>query len=440
MESGLVVSVGLWPASWEKVTYRHNEGAAQREVRRALQRRQEMLKRLKERAATLPDGEKRRAVRGYIFSDTARLAHLTYQLETNLRRFTVPARHLIETARSIRMDEPEREPVRMFFKTKPTGKSRAVFDYPLRAKVRQKVIKDVARAVCGIGDHQYGCTKGAVAARRDLAEAIRTNPFAYVVSADIQSFFDSISLDAVVDAAMLPRGVAETVLSEDSYRVQGQERRPNDASSVPRPNSTCEGPSGARPRLATGSACSSHLAEAAIANLRSQIEERVGQSVSIFVYVDDIVILARTRDEAERLWRVLADVLNEHPAGPFSLRGSHADAAIIRSLEEGFTFLGAVFQRLPSGALWVDREPDAALDFIVGARQELNDCYMLRDRYRGHCDGMTYRGDVPAALRQRIEGARGAFPDCRGFLRRLKRVETTEAYELAVEFGDLGVF
>lgn len=427
-----------WPASWEKVTYRHNEAAAQREVRRAIHRREAMLRRLCEIAGNRTESEKRRAVRLFIFSDTARLAHLAHQLVPNLREFTVPARHLIETARTIRMDQTEQEPVRVVLKVKPTGKQRATYDYPLRAKVRQRVIKDVARCICGSGDFQFGCRGGAVTARKELADALRTNSFAYVVSADIRSFFDSISLDAVVEAALLPQGVAEAVLSEDSYQVLGGRGVPATFSPNQGTNSMREGPSGARSRLITGSACSSHLAEAAIAGLRSQIEERVGNSVVIFVYVDDIVILARTRDEAERLWRALADVLSEHPAGPFSLRGSRTDETIIRSLEEGFTFLGAQFQALDGGGIWIDREPDSALDFIAGVRQELHDCYMLRDRYLGSARGMAYSGDIPASLKQRIDGARGAFPDCRGFLRRLTRVELTEARELAVEFGEFG--
>lgn len=175
----------------------------------------------------------------------------------------------------------------------------------------------------------------------DQIQAVLTSSRQGVVCADITRAFASVNMDAVYDLPYLPEPLTRRAIDYRSHRFVRRERseyarevaiavRTNDGDLERSPSGLMEG---------------SPASNAIFSVLMDDLPDHLGEGISVFLYCDNIILIAPTVSRALQAREALARYLTGHRAGPFAIR-SHVGLA-----GEGFDHLGY--------RLWKRRTTDA---------------------------------------------------------------------------------
>ena len=256
--------------------------------------------------------------------------------------------HTLAEIREIAADlsayKPCKEPVRLRFKPKASGKGyRPITSHGLRRRTLQTLAADLLHAKFGDDPSDYLVkNKGADQACLRIKELIEEG-FDYWVLADIENFYRSIQKEGARQALDLPNALNSNCIWL-SPKVPLIIRRPNPV------GESIEGsPYNNRPynlldetilqELSQGSRASPRTASA----LLGPILRGPAPPEQVVFHGDDIALAARSLEEATALKKALRASLEAHPAGSFRLK-----KLAIRHVSEGLDFCGYRITRKPA--------------------------------------------------------------------------------------------
>lgn len=158
-----------------------------------------------------------------------------------------------------------------------------------------------------------------------------------VVSADIRQAFASVNIDAVYELPYLPEPLIRGAIDYRSHSFVRRERseyvRIVDLVSRDNHDEVERCPSG----LLEGSPASNAI----FSVLMDDLPSHVGEDIHVFVYCDNIVLIAPSMSRAQRAQETLARYLSGHPAGPFDV------ISAVTSARTHFDHLGYSIRREP---------------------------------------------------------------------------------------------
>ncbi len=235
-------------------------------------------------------------------------------------------------------------------------------------------------------DWQYGGRGGRNRAASDLKNEMDGGQYSWRVSADIQSFYPSLSHQDLVRKLNLPRRVIESHVLSSAYRgrmvVGGNMRSPSNV---------LHGEQEVRDRCGVlqGSACSPLVADVFLSERLRQVARGHSLDCRAFCYVDDFVFLLKSYDDAQCLIKALLDVFTDAPARPLTFKYLEA-----KPLNQEFRFLGYDF--IPqSGGVAVD----IPLDKVAGQENHVMELAKGRRQSRGVRSGRVNDNPIDAALK-----------------------------------------
>lgn len=341
-----------WKASWsETIAVPGSEEAAAIILARAHNANQSMVNVLRESAIS----SKRkitRLSRAYFRSDLARIA--AYNRAVTRRESAeraaakaagepAPCRMtaLQRVARGLNLNAFRQSQRRARIKNVPKSSGRGLRDIWLfddEAKALQLMVAQCLKPSKQWDQDQYLFEGGVPACCWKLVAALKQTTRAFVYKADISNCYGSFDPEVVARALPIPEVVTRNVVLCEGYIPYGDV-----------PVSLLRHRGGGFSGIPGGSACSPMVAEIILAPLIEYVRHalvELGISGEIFVYADDFVVATDTREDAYAIERVLRDGLATVSAGSLRLGTSE-----VRSVDEGFRFLGVWFERNAYGGV-----------------------------------------------------------------------------------------
>ncbi len=166
----------------------------------------------------------------------------------------------------------------------------------------------------------------------DQIRAVLTSSTQVVVSADITRAFASVNIDAVYELPYLPEPLIRRAIDYREHRFVRRERseyarefylatrgRSNDGDLERSPSGLMEG---------------SPASNAVFSVLLDDLPDHLDEGIHVFVYCDNIILIAPSMSRALQAREALARYLIEHRAGPFGIR------SCIGTVGEGFDHVG----------------------------------------------------------------------------------------------------
>ena len=175
----------------------------------------------------------------------------------------------------------------------------------------------------------------------DQIRAALTSPVQGVVCADITRAFASVNMDAVYDLPYLPEPLTRRAIDYRSHRFVRRERSEyaRDVALAVRSYD------GDLERSPSGLMEGSPASNAIFSVLMDDLPDHFGEGISVFLYCDNIILIAPTVSRALQAREALARYLTEHRAGPFDMR------SYVGEVGEGFDHLGyRLWKRRTGGA------------------------------------------------------------------------------------------
>jgi hypothetical protein len=191
---------------------------------------------------------------------------------------------------------------------------RLTIDFGIENRALQYLLLLVLREVVELHPDQYGNRGGVHPAIKRVVEAM-SEGYLWATEFDIKDFFASFEGNEALSPLPVPRRVGEKVLISEFLTL------------IPGPTliciAGCEGDAEhnplsdklvkARQGIPPGSAASSFVAEALLADTIHAIP-KIGVVVA---YIDNFLLLAKTKDDVVSMSKALGSALKAHPAGPF---------------------------------------------------------------------------------------------------------------------------
>jgi len=246
------------------------------------------------------------------------------------------------TADRVNLWAASQEEVRETMLPKATG-WRHIYSFGLDHRTRQEMVRRVIAARGDLHDAQRSARGGGLeGVSRDVCEALRSG-YNYAVLLDIQNFYPSIGREVLATRLKMPARVVDANMSPENFNVrtslvgdnaQGRGSTPLDGMTMFRMRSSRA--NGYRRGLPQGSAASSIIAEA----IMKDLVQALPQGVVAFSWCDDILVLTRTRTDADLSVARIRAAAAANPAGPFGFKRVQ-----IRRVQDGFDFLGMRFRR-----------------------------------------------------------------------------------------------
>jgi hypothetical protein len=226
--------------------------------------------------------------------------------------------------------------------------------FGLEHRARQEMLRTALMNRAILHPSQCAVRTGLLRTQQAVLRALGTGEYTAAAYVDIRDCFGSINVAALSQLLNLPEAVIQANVGFDHLNINPREVRANreevekNQAEYDRHNPTDDDDEyigrGRRrgyhyyqyPRgIPLGSSCSPIIAEMAIAEcLRS-----APSGLALFVWVDDILILAKTEGEAQRAVETLRAAFAAAPVGPFQFKpAKHASVA------EGFDFIGSIFR------------------------------------------------------------------------------------------------
>lgn len=249
-----------------------------------------------------------------------------------------------------------RQPIEWFYKRKSAGDFRKVCDLPVGTKLFHSLAKDILTTVHSPREHIGDWPeRGRDWTVQRLAEQLSRSPTQFAIVTDIRSCFASINPDALYQLPHLSERFIRIVLDSRSQRfVQKREERMDC-----RIGTLCISEREATPRgLLEGSPTSNAILAILLDDLADQFEPEV----SVFVYCDNIVLVAANEEMAKRAGRALRRYVAAGRLGCLSL---HQTGAFIRPVTEAFDLLGYSFRVRHDGYLRVDLSDKNSVKFLA---------------------------------------------------------------------------
>jgi hypothetical protein len=197
---------------------------------------------------------------------------------------------------------------------------RLTIDFGIENRALQYLLLIVLREAMELHPDQYGNRGGVHRAIKRVVEAMNAGHL-WATEFDIKNCFSSFDGKKALNLLPVPERVGEKVLLTEHLSL------------LPGPTLTWVGNSEAdvepdllddaldrvRQGLPEGSAASSFVVEALLANAIHTIS-KIGVVVS---YIDNILLLAKTKNDLASMCQYLRSALKAHPAGPFCVTSKH---------------------------------------------------------------------------------------------------------------------
>ena len=277
-----------------------------------------------ERLVAAGDSEKARRKQELLFkSFRAQLAALDEANRRRKVRFRLPPEELVRLARRVRPYQQCTEPVFPQLQAKPRGGYRRTLRFGIIHQAKQLLVKRAIMPFVKPVPWQYG-VKGR--GRDTACKAVHASPqngYKWVVLFDIKDCFGSFWPDRVAELMPLPRRVTANVIVAINLNVRPGECMGAD-DDLGRSQAYRRG-------IPHGSLVSSLVAEALLSDLLNDLPMEARR----LLYMDNGLILTRTKREALEIKETLLAAARRHRAGLLELRDVQ-----VRQASHGFDFPG----------------------------------------------------------------------------------------------------
>jgi hypothetical protein len=208
------------------------------------------------------------------------------------------------------------EPVIVNIKTKPNGSYRVVMDFDIRQRARQYLVASPLKAIADLHPHQYA-TRGGTPAAVDRVVANLHEGYGHTCETDIQDCFPSFTGNIDQFLPVMKETVANTILATHLHVTHDTslythfgpgsagEDDPGD------PVEFSKVLSDARRGIPQGSAVSSIVAEMLLAKPLKSLPS----DARLVCYADNMLVMAKTAEEAVSMTKALWSALKTHPVG-----------------------------------------------------------------------------------------------------------------------------
>lgn len=231
-------------------------------------------------------------------------------------------------------------PVPFFHKERSTGGYRKLCIFSETSLMWQRMAAALVHAQHKPGHHIGDWPKRGGHQQVDaIAQAIQT-PWQYVVTADIKHCFQSVEFDAVYELPHLSEAFVRKVLDHRSMTF-----KQHDVSA--KPLRVHEGATYHFERAPTGLLEGSPASNAIFSVLMDDLPSQFNKHISVFVYCDNIILLAPDEIQVLQARDVLVRYLAGHRAGPFECRIE------VQSVNQPFEHLGYQIVRRHDGRVSV---------------------------------------------------------------------------------------
>jgi hypothetical protein len=273
-------------------------------------------------------------------------------------------------ARNLNLWKPTDEEVVHFLQPKRRGGERMICSFKLEHRARQTMLRMMLANRAEAHPSQRALTQdGFRQLQSEIVALIDSGAVSYALELDIQSCFDSVNVEALPSALHLSRQVVKANVDFASLNlVDGRGRGtaghpvgdsnpgtitggpPTQQSGQTETPQAGEGETGSLSvnghaaalchhpvGISQGSCSSSIISEKLIAPILHQ----AGVVVPMYVWCDNIILLAQSRADLEKASRTLRAVFSAALTGPFCLRASSKP----RAIKDGFDAIGVHYAR-----------------------------------------------------------------------------------------------
>ncbi|MGW9330242.1 reverse transcriptase domain-containing protein [Bosea sp. NPDC055594] len=228
---------------------------------------------------------------------------------------------------------PDTSPIFFWRVQKRRGGCRVVHRLTLHGRMRQIILKDAIECSFQPNEHLFLIkTRGRDREARLILDALRSG-YRFGVRADIRDAFQNANALSALRNTPLPKSVIRNNLVYDGRQFIHDWRKEAGAGYAHR-QTYYNIPSGGSAGLIQGAATSSVI----FAVLLNDMPEAFSMDIRLFVYGDDILVLARNEDERAAARAILERYILTHPAGSFRMVVQDVDA------RRGFDLIGYGFR------------------------------------------------------------------------------------------------
>jgi hypothetical protein len=305
--------------------------------------------------------------------------------------------------------QPSDEPVRVNIKPKPNGDHRVVMDFGIRQRARQYLVASVLKAVADLHPDQY-LTRGGVPAAIDRVTALLHEGYRWTFDIDIKNCYPSFTgtnleqfipvqkevIANVIMATHLTVTPDHSLLYHFGPGIAGEDD-PGD------PVAFKEALSNARRGIPQGSA----VASIAVEMLLAEPLKSLGGEARVVCYADNMLVMAKSEEDAVSITKVLWSALLAHPAG-------HLKPKLISLSTPGqpFEFLG---HQITWGKTSVSIVPSAENEAKFASRFKKDLAAIRKPEYSS-----PKRNIIASDLRVYVDSWTASFSRCAGMANRKK--------------------
>lgn len=277
----------------------------------------------------------------------------------------VPLEELNEMARRLDLSARFDKPVRVYEKRKCSGGTRQICVLPEDLMAAHYIIGEVVSCQTNLVDHVYARRgKGRDALVRDALEAINAG-YRHISLLDIKNCYSSFNPAFLEKLPLHQRFVKHTLRLENlTFAMQEPHKgEPPEADTLRKSSLSYSGAfnTGAPTGLMQGSPASWPI----LARMWNDLPPIDDEKAKVFVYVDEVLIVAKTAARRGEIKDAVVRFLTDHPAGPLELETQDYDPG------KGFELLGYDIAFVGGGRVAVARLSDRTHERLEGRLSKL---------------------------------------------------------------------
>lgn len=295
--------------------------ATKRDLKQAKAELAKLSKRIARAEAKGDEGRATALRRRLLRSNSCKLACLAEQNRRVKRERKIEFHDLIPEARNLNLTRGTQEPVEVWAKRKANGTLRPITSCGPRLRAMHQLLRiAIGRWVRKrLHPNQFALQGGRDVAVRTVIDKIEKGDVQYACELDISEFYSSIDIRWLKAVLPLPEVLIDRTIATTRWNFE-----PKFNANALKLLRQC------RTGIAQGSGLSPLLAELVVAQVLETVPSRAG----LVNYADNILVLARTREELDQQVSTVARAFSAHSSGSFSLTQTR------RRITDGFTFLG----------------------------------------------------------------------------------------------------